>query len=49
LVLPHRQRADEVDEEVGGAAMARVLDLTDVLELSIDGFKEGTLPQRIAA
>ncbi len=33
LVAIGDEAREQVDEEVGGTAMARVLDLTDVLEL----------------
>ena len=36
------QAAQEVDAEVDGATMARMLDLRDVLELVNDRFNDGT-------
>ena len=37
------QACDQVDQEVDGAAMAGMLDLTDVFELIIDGLDDGSL------
>ena len=34
-----------MDQEIDGTAMARVLDLTDVFELIVDGLDEGALAQ----
>ena len=39
------QARNEIDEEVKGAAMARMLNLRNVLELVIDSFDDGTLTQ----
>ena len=36
------QPCDQVDQEVDGAAMAGVLNLTDVFELIIDGLDDGS-------
>ena len=36
---------EKVDEEVRDAAVAGVLDLGDVLELVVDGFKQGSFSQ----
>ena len=38
LVTVGDEAAEEIDEEVDGAAMARVLNLGDVFELIEDGF-----------
>ena len=35
------QATDQVDEEIGGAAMAGMLDLRDIFELVVDGFDDG--------
>ncbi len=37
------QACNQVDQEVDGAAMARVLDLTNVFELISDGLDDGSL------
>jgi len=37
------QPCDQVDQEVDGAAMAGMLDLTDVFELISDGLDNGSL------
>ena len=34
---------DQVDQEVDGTAMARMLDLTDIFELIVDGLDDGSL------
>jgi hypothetical protein len=39
------QPCDQVDQEVDGAAMARMLDLADVFELIGDGFDDGAFAQ----
>jgi len=39
------QPGNQVHQEVDRTAMARMLDLTDVLELVIDGFDDGPLAQ----
>ena len=36
------QACDQVDQEVDGAAMARMLDLRDVFELISDGLDDGS-------
>lgn len=41
-----QQACEEVDHEVGGTAVARVLNLGDVLELVDDGLNERTLAQQ---
>ena len=37
------QPCDQVDQEVDGTAMARMLDLRDVFELISDGLDDGSL------
>ena len=37
------EASDQVDQEIDRAAMAGVLDLTDVFELIIDGLDDGAL------
>jgi hypothetical protein len=39
------QLGDQIDQEVDGTAMARMLDLADVLQLIIDRFNDGPLAQ----
>ena len=39
------QPCDQVDQEVDGAAMAGMFDLTDVFELIIDRLNDGPLTQ----
>ena len=39
------QATEEIDEEVGGAAMAGVFDLGDVFELVEDGLDNGPFAQ----
>jgi hypothetical protein len=36
------EACDQIDQEVDGAAMARMLNLTDIFELIGDGFDDGT-------
>ena len=40
------QPSDQVDECVDGASMSGVLNLADVFELVIDGFNQGSLPEK---
>jgi hypothetical protein len=37
---------DQIDQEIDGAAMARMLNLTDVFELIGDGFDDGTFAEK---
>jgi hypothetical protein len=41
-----RQVSEQVDEEVGCAAMTRMFDLADVLELIDDRFNQGAFAQQ---
>lgn len=40
------QPCDQVDQEVDGTAMARMLDLRDVFELICDGLDDGSFAQK---
>ena len=42
------QPGDQVDEKIDRAAMARMLNLADVLELIIDRFDDGSFAARAA-
>ena len=46
LVAVGNQAAQQIDDEVGDAAMARMFDLGDVLELVNDALGDGTLAQQ---
>src|SRR5690606_15219142 len=46
LVAIGRQAREQVDEEIEGAAVARVLDLADVFELIDDGLDQGAFAQQ---
>ena len=39
------QPSNEVDQEIGRAAMAGMFDLADILELVVDGLNDGPLAQ----
>ena len=40
------QAGDEINEEIEGATMPGMLNLTDVFELVIDGFDDGSFAQQ---
>ena len=40
------EACDQIDQEVDGTEMARMLDLVDVFELIMDGFDDGTFAQQ---
>ena len=43
LMAIDNEPGDQVDQEVDGAAMARMLDLAAIFELIIDGLGDGSL------